>query len=641
MQTADIILDFETYYDPQTKYSLSSLTYEEYIRDPRFQIIMCSFKIRSTNELYYVIGEDEVWKELDRLQISKYSICAHNMHFDGMIVTDLLDFIPREYYCSLVMAGRVEAGGVPLSLAKLAQRHQLQSKGMYVHDMQGKRLEHMSHAELKHYGDYCLTDTVLGEKLYEIYRPHFSDQDMSLMSATLRMHCDPFFEVDTPLVAAYIPELKRKRESYLVSLAEEQGLTLDQMRTKLRSSKSFAPMLEAFGVEAPRKISKTTGKETYAFAKDDGDFKDLLDHPDPRVAALVEAKIGVGSSQAETRAKRFLDIGSRGPLPFSLKPWGAHTGRDAATQKINMQNLPSRGADKTLRRSVIAKEGHVVVACDLSQIEARRLADLAGQTDLLDQFRYGQDPYSLFATALYGYPVGKGLGTDTERTVGKECILSLGFGAGAKSFRTRLKGAYGIDLSEEMAEAAVKLYRSTNRQITAFWRECDEAIKTMVYGGSYRFGRGGELHAEKDKITLADGFILHYEKCKEIEPDENGRPQYMYYNREKRAEKKVYSGLVANNVTQGSAGRILQYHTHRIRMETNLILRGKIHDELLACPRLDELECAKTIMTSYMRMSPPWAMGTPLDCEFECGWNLADMMSYEKFIETQLSGEAF
>lgn len=637
MQTADIILDFETYYDPSTKYSLSSMTYEEYIRDPRFQIIMCSFKIRSTDDVYYVVGEDEVWKELDRLQISKHSICAHNMHFDGMIVTDLLDFIPREYYCTLVMAGRVESGGVPLSLAKLAQRHRLQSKGMYVTDMAGMRLENMSRKQIELYGDYCLTDTVLDDRLYEIYRPHFSDQDMSLMSATLRMHCDPFFQIDTDIVAAYIPELKRKRESYLVELAAEKGVSLDQMRTLLRSAKSFAPMLEAYGVEPPTKISKTTGKESYAFAKNDGDFKDLLDHPDTRVAALVEAKIGVGSSQAETRAKRFLDIGHRGPIPFSLKPWGAHTGRDAATQKINMQNLPSRGEDRTLRRSLIAPADHVVVSCDLSQIEARRLADLAGQMDLLDQFRYGQDPYSLFATALYGYEVGKGMGTDIERIVGKECILSLGFGAGAASFRTRLKGAYGIELSEEMAESAVKLYRTSNRQITEFWRDCNEAIKVMVQGGSYRFGRGGELHAEKDKITLADGFILHYENCHEIERDENGRPQYVYYNREKRAEKKVYSGLVANNVTQGSAGRILQYHTHRIRQETDVILRGKIHDELLACPHIDELDHYRNVMTSYMRMSPPWAMGTPLDCEFECGWNLADQMSYEKFCETQLT----
>jgi hypothetical protein len=80
-------------------------------------------------------------------------------------------------------------------------------------------------------------------------------------------------------------------------------------------------------VTPPRKISPTTGKETYAFAKTDEDFVALQEHEDPAVQALVAARLGNKSTIEETRTQRFIDIGTRGPLPIPLRYYAAHTGR--------------------------------------------------------------------------------------------------------------------------------------------------------------------------------------------------------------------------------------------------------------------------------------------------------------------------
>ena len=118
------------------------------------------------------------------------------------------------------------------------------------------------------------------------------------------------------------------------------------------------------------KVSPATGKETFAFAKTDEEFKALADHDNDKVQALVAARLGTKSTLEETRTQRFIDIAKRGTLPVPVRYYAAHTGRWGGDDKINMQNLPSRGVNgKKLKRSIIAPEGHTVVEADSAQIE--------------------------------------------------------------------------------------------------------------------------------------------------------------------------------------------------------------------------------------------------------------------------------
>lgn len=115
--------------------------------------------------------------------------------------------------------------------------------------------------------------------------------------------------------------------------------------------------------------------------------------------------MGNKSTLEETRTQRFLDIAERGTLPVPVRYYAAHTGRWGGDDKINLQNLPSRGPDgKTLKRSIVAPDGYILIDCDSSQIEARVLAWFAGQTDLTDAFRKKEDVYVKMASRIYETP---------------------------------------------------------------------------------------------------------------------------------------------------------------------------------------------------------------------------------------------
>ena len=131
---------------------------------------------------------------------------------------------------------------------------------------------------------------------------------------------------------------------------------------------------------------------------------DLLEHPNLAVQALVAARIGVKSTLEETRTQRLLGIAKRaGVLPVPLRYYAAHTGRWGGSDKLNMQNLPSRGSN-TIKQSIIAPEGYVLIDADSSQIEARTLAWLSGQIDLVDAFANDEDVYKIMASQIYNKP---------------------------------------------------------------------------------------------------------------------------------------------------------------------------------------------------------------------------------------------
>lgn len=621
-----ITLDFETYYD--SEYSLSRMTYEEYVRDPRFESILCAIHIPSEKEMYTVRG-DEIGKELQRLELNKHLQVAHNNAFDAFILNDHYGIECASYGCTLNMARIVQNGAGGVSLAKLSEVHGLKAKGTFVHNMLGVRARDMTLSQWDSYSEYCLGDSENCTALYNIFRSYFSVQDLNLISETIRWGAVCRYELDTDMLAQYRTELEVRKETRLQRIADKYQASTTQLRSMLRSPKVFAKMLTDCGVEPPTKIN-AKGKEVYAFAKDDLGFQALSDHHNDHVVELYEIKVGTQSSIAETRAKTFHSISLRGKMPFPLIPFKAHTGRHGATQRLNTQNMPKRGGDKTLRQSMRAPKDHAVLTNDLSQVEARRISALAGQMNLVEQFRNGEDVYSLFGTDFYGRKIDKS--TVQERNVSKECVLSLGFGAGATSFRDRMQSAYGINMQFEEADQLVKFYRSRHRNVTNFWQECTKAIQTMYKGGEYKFGHGGELTAVKGEIIFADGWRLRYDQIEYDGVDDYGRDQYSYFSHQKRCRVKLYSGALANNVTQGTATRIFHWHVLQLR-RVGRIMSGAVHDELSAIVHYRNIFDYYDDMTTIMKTSPTWAENTPIDCEFDMGDNYGDLMSIGKYVE--------
>lgn len=409
-----LTLDFETFYS--TEFSLSKITTEEYVRSPEFEVIGVSVQVDDAEPVWFSGGMVETEHFLKQYDWSNSFALAHNAMFDGAIMSWLFNIRPKGWLDTLSMARALHGTEVGGSLKVLAEHYELGVKGTEVNEAKGFRRADFTPEHLASYGEYCRNDVALTYKLFNCMAAKFPLSELRLIDLTLRMFIDPVLELDENVLRKHLDDVKAKKEALLVKASSDRDV--------LMSNPKFADLLRLYGVEPPMKVSPTTGKQTYAFAKNDEAFKELADHPNPEVQALVAARLGTKSTLEETRTERFIGISERGKLPVPLRYYAAHTGRWGGDDKLNLQNLPR---SSPLKKAIIAPAGHVMIDSDSSQIEARTLAWLAGQDDLVEAFDRGEDVYKIMASAIYSKPTDKI--TKDERFVGKTTILGC-IGAG-------------------------------------------------------------------------------------------------------------------------------------------------------------------------------------------------------------------
>jgi DNA polymerase len=604
----DIIsLDFETYYDQQ--FSLSKITTEEYIRSPLFQTIGVGVKVNEEKTIWYAGNDDGVASFLGNFDWSSSALLAHNALFDAAILSWRYNIVPKAILDTLSMARAIHGTEVGNSLAKLSLFYELGVKGTEVVDARGKRIEDFMPHELAQYGEYCKNDVELTSKLYKKLAPHFHLSELKLIDITIRMFTEPSLVLDQNLLKQHLAEVKYRK----ALLLEEAGV---ETRDDLMSNQKFAQMLINLGVTPPMKISPATGKETLAMAKSDEEFKALAEHENFQVQALVAARLGNKSTLEETRTERFMGIAERGMMPVPLQYYAAHTGRWGGADKINLQNLPSRGKNANkLKFSIKAPEGFYLIDSDSSQIEARMLAWLSGQDDLTEAFRNGEDVYKIMASAIYAKDVSEVV--PSERFVGKTTILGAGYGMGAKKFGVQLK-TFGTEISESEAIHIVQTYRQTYSQIPLLWTAGRHAIEAMVKNQNTPFGNGCvEVHGTNG-ILLPNGLYQRYPNLRRIRTDDG--EQYVYDAR--RGSVKIYGGKLVENICQALARCIIGEQMIKISKKYKVVLT--VHDSIgIIVPEADVLE-AQQYVESCMRWTPDWAAGLPVNCESGYGRSYGD-----------------
>ena len=276
---------------------------------------------------------------------------------------------------------------------------------------------------------------------------------------------------------------------------------------------------------------------------------------------------------------------------------------------MNLQNLPSRDKKKkALKKSIVAPAGHVVVNCDSSQIEARVLAWLAGQDDVVQQFADGDDVYSIFASKIYDKPISRD--NPIERFVGKTCILGLGYGTGAEKLRHTLKTQPpGADLRIEECIDIVKLYRDTNDKIVGLWRECDSALNQMMSWSDrtkeFAIGRHDTVLATKDGVRLPNGLYIRYSQLQLVD----GKMKYA----SRRGPVSIWGGAMVENIVQALARIIVGEQMIELNKRYRPVLT--VHDAAVCVVPKDELDQALGYITGIMSTPPVWAPGLPVACE--------------------------
>ena len=605
-----LTLDFETYYSKD--YSLSKLTTEEYVRDSRFEVIGVAVKKSSFAKgknyhhldaaQWHTGSKKQIAKFLSQFDWSNSVAVAHNAMFDMAILNWHFGIKPKKIADTLSMSRALHAIEVSHGLAALSEYYALGKKGTEVHDAIGKKRLDFTPEEIEAYGGYCIQDVELTFKLFqEFLNRGFSVTELNLIDLTIRMFSEPALELDTEVLTGHLEGVLATKAELMDKVSHE--------KTKLTSNPQFAELLQEYGVKPPVKISLTTGKETFAFAKSDEGFKALQDHENPSVQALVAARLGVRSTIEEKRTERFISIGKRGKLPIPLRYYAAHTGRWGGDDKINMQNLPRGSA---LKKAMCAPEGYKFVDCDLSQIEARTLAWLAEEEELVQAFDRGDDVYKIMASAIYDKPeedISK-----EERFVGKTTILGAGYGMGAVKFRNQLK-TFGVELEQEECDRIISVYRTTYKNIPKLWRSAGKSLKQIMNDKCTKFGRPDVLTVEGDKgILLPNGLHVKYPNLRTV-TDELGDTETLYDTRRGKAivSTRIYGGKVIENVCQALARIVIGEQLLRVAKRYKVVMT--VHDAIGCIVPEKEVEQGLKYVEDCMKTRPVWASDLPLDCE--------------------------
>jgi hypothetical protein len=644
----DAGLDFETYYDGE--YSLKKMENAEYVMDPRFEITGFSLKLPGQPTFWFSGTLDEVHYELSKIDWSKVRVVSHNARFEGSILEWRLGLKPAAYLCTMV-GSRPHfvpyAGGQGLD--DISRYLGLPPKGDYVHQVSGKHRSDFTAQELYNFGAYCCRDTDNASSIgVELCRVLPVDEQL-LLDLTIKKYLRPTLNLNKNALLRRLEDLQTRKAQQLADLDKAYGLSLETIRSRTK----FASILaEALGdVQLiPLKINKK-GQQTFAFAKDDPGFKQLLAHPSQKVRDLVAAKIAFSSTIDESRTKELIKLCDimDGKLPVPLVYYGAHTGRLSGDHGINLQNLPRVEFNKDgtlkkghLRFAVEAPPGYSVVAADLSNIEARIVATLAGQWDLVAAFREGRDIYSEFATKVYGYPVNK-KDHPVERFVGKTCILGLGYGMGWRKFHLKMMQE-GITMSEAEAQRIVRLYRETYPKIPKLWSYFEQCAQQYVTKKDSMFPSPiADLIFAHERIILPNGMPIIYPSLTRTGDGLKFRSRYATQTLTPEAElpfdvraamrpgdtilvgagQNIWGGAFTENISQALARIILT------RAELSLARAGlpaalQVHDELVYRVPTKIVAQVKAVIAKVMTREVDFMPDLPIAVEIHDGPTYGD-----------------
>jgi DNA polymerase len=467
---------------------------------------------------------------------------------------------------------------------------------------------------------YCEQDTLVEQQIREYLTQH-SDQtvEQDLWQLNLEMN-EKGVRLDTQLVAA------------LKNITDERLTELDKhMHAATKGEVGTARQVARLREYVNRKLSPLP--ELPDLSK--GTIKEVLQHPHfvvPQVQTVLEIRQETGkTSTSKLKAMQTVADPKDHRMRGLIRYCGAsRTGRFAG-RLVQPQNFPrpvikdvDGAIEEVLAGGTPQVEGHsdldIVSSClrgcltpapgrkfysiDFSQIEARVVAWLAGQQDLIDIFAKGEDVYTYTANKV----------GSKDRQLGKVLVLACGFGMGVDRFRETAE-QYGIKLDQQAATDAVHGWRRSNRKIVQFWYDLERWVGNAVADHNPRCGN---LHLELAispehvDIILPSGRRLVYWHPK----IEDGRLTYMgmnsYTNKWERLD--TWGGKLVENVVQAVARDVMVAALLRCQAHDPVFTA---HDEIVfeswAWPERQQHEQNHLeVLTGMMVKPPSWAAGLPI-----------------------------
>jgi DNA polymerase len=659
-----LFLDFETYY--AHTYTLRKLTIPEYLLDPRYETIICA--CARNGEPSHIVDGPDFGEYIRGFDPATTATVTFNALFDNAILAWHYGWVPKLMLDSMNMARALRGHILPkLNLETVCKI--LQPAHMKIDDVINRvvnmrrldiinsNMQHRSMSIWDAYKHYANMDNEASRDIFKLLLPEFPQSEMKIMDLVIRCAVEPKFMLDAAHLKTHLHTVRLQKVQLLNACLPPGTVPLPDNATHLEikaattkvglmSAVGFQKTLEAFGVEVETKPG-ANGTRIPAFAKTDPFMSELQKHPDSRVQALACARLGVKSTLEESRTEKLIAIAaldwgcyrdgsSGGTAPIPLRYAGAHTHRLSGDWRLNMQNMPAGrgGKQATLRKGFRAPPGHTVVAGDLSQIEARLVAWLAGATDLLAEFaKKGGDPYSAFASLIFGFKVNRKYKDPATGKaphaihgfIGKTGVLGLGYQCGDEKFYVMvemLARVMGIDLStvvtwtHALAERTVTTYRTRYHQIPALWRLLQQATQYIWSQPGTQFMNVGPVTIRYSEIEGPNGLKMLYDNPRYVDGEYKFTYGFGTY--------RMYGGKMLENIIQFLARIIIMNAALRLNgLGYRFVLQA--HDELVFIVPDADVDNAKKIIYRELTRRPSWGSNIPLDAEVNSGPTYGDV----------------
>lgn len=483
---------------------------------------------------------------------------------------------------------------------------------------------------------YCMNDVEVMRNIFRALPPYhwvWPPREEKLHDVTRRMN-QVGVQVDRAGIEAAISAVKEHEK-------------------KLRAE--FDSIMPGVNPKSPVVVARTLGLPNVAKDTLRDELKDKNHNPETLRAMEI---LRILNTAATSKLKAFKSRSPNGTLNGSMVFHGAGTGR-WSSMGVQLHNLLRGLAHETpdwpaidtsdnamdlafnalhagalcelypnpIRTIASMMKGFILgplLTGDYSQIEARVLAKLAGQTDLLDAFAKKRDPYKAMASRIYAKAVD--VITKSERFMGKQAVLGCGYGLGKNGFRYMLKTTYDVDIPVEESEKVVATYRQANQKIVSFWWALERLAKKTVLEQPQTFmtspdtpGIGMRTYRRWLCIRIPSGRVLWYFEP-ELEPDEKGMTLFYSGRDTKRGGRwgriKLYGGKLAGHVTQATARDIMADAKLRL-VEAGFTLVLTVHDELVAKASDPENPDETRLFEKLLREPPAWWRDIPLDVEVQ------------------------
>ena len=654
---ARLTLDFETFYDTAGKYSLRSMTTQQYVTDPRFYVQGLAVKEWGKPGFWLTPEDIECYFET-HVNWNEVDICGWNLRFDGFILSHHYGRVPKSYIDGMgiaraVLGASIKSHGLDAVSQALGDTGKLDG-GAALKAVDGVREPQGALAE--QLAKYGVVDADKTEANIRRLEPFFPAGELPVLDMYTRMAADPKLHLDAVAIRQALAEVDRKKGEVAQAMTDAYATYLPMekppTKTQLGSNPQFKVVWERLtGRSAPMKYNPK-GEKILAFAKDDrGFFRQAQAHP--LLMAVYKARLSTKSTIEKTRLEKLSKHAViKSPFPVPLNYAGAlnTVSRASGADGLNMQNLP-HAYEKDgvpvpgLRHCFVAAPGHTLTVADSSGIEFIIAMTLCGQYDVMERRKSGVREYSRMASKIFEFEVDKNLHPKEDK-IGKVTVLQSQYQSGgdtlAQALFAQTQGE--IMLTKEQADNAVRVYRTEMDKVSAFWKRLEIAIAEMIGGIKPKDddlpfdwmvtdGMCGFILPSGHRVKYPD---LKFETVTKHRTDkETGAPLFhpdgtpMTYEQQEATyidvrkgkageigRAKLYAGKLLENICQALAGTVVNQQLAKIAAHGFQCLL-QVHDEGVFHTPLNRAEECFELCNRVMSTPPDWWPELDVGCEVD------------------------